>query len=217
MTCIVGLVDPDGCVWIGGDSAGTSDNGLQTIRNDKKVFLLNSPDEPDYKEKSPTIVVGGTTSYRVLDLLLCELVVPPYHHQHPKKYLVTDFVNAIRACLKKAGYEKKDEGEEQGGEILLGWQGRLFHIFEDYQVGEASIGYDAVGGGTSVALGAMFATHHLNMLPEERIRLALQAATYHCRSVRPPFLIEHVASKEADSTAESRSTHTPEILISQSI
>lgn len=193
MTCIVGLAAPDGCTWIGGDSAGTSDNGLQTIREDRKVFLLNPPNQPGYNEKSPTMIVGGTTSFRFLDLLQYKLEVPLYHPaMHPRKYLVTVFVDAIRECLKTSGYDKKDEGEEQGGECIIGWQGKLYHLFDDYQVGEPSVGYQAVGGGNGIALGVLFATQHLNMGPEQRIRLALEAATYHCRSVRPPFVIEKI-------------------------
>ena len=191
MTSIVGLIDSQNCVWIGGDSAGTADSGLQTICEDKKVFLLNPPDQPEYQPESPTLLIGGTTSYRILDLLQFKLVVPPYNAtMHPKKYLVTLFVDAIRDTLKTSGYEKKEEGEEQGGEFLVGWQGKLYHIYENYQVSEASIGYDAAGMATGIALGVLFATRSLK--PEKRIHLALQASTYHCRSVRPPFLIEKV-------------------------
>jgi ATP-dependent protease HslVU (ClpYQ), peptidase subunit len=197
MTCIVGLADR-GTVWIGRDSAGTSDSGIQTIHTDRKVFLLNPPDQPEYNEKKPTIAMGGTTSYRFLDLLQYKLEVPLYDPtMPPKKYLVTAFVDAIRACLKSSGYDKKDEGEEQGGVCILGWQGKLYHIFDDYQVGEPIIGYHAVGGGASIALGAMFATQNQDLSPENRIQIALQAAAMICSSVRPPFIIEKIESKAA--------------------
>ena len=190
MTCIAGLVDHHGAVWIGGDSAGTDNFGLQTIHEDKKVFLLNPPDQPDYRKESPTLLVGGTGSFRFRDLLQYTLEVPPYDPaMSMRKYLVTAFVDAVRTCLKSAGYDKKQEGEEQGGEVLIGWHGRLFHMQEDYQISEASIRYDATGAGTGIALGTLFATQHLGLSPEERVKLALEAAAYHCDSVRPPFLI----------------------------
>lgn len=191
MTCVVGLVSPDGCVSIGADSAGTADTGMQTIRVDRKVFRLGPSDHDE--QDIPHLILGGTTSFRMLQLLQYALEVPPYTNKTSiEKYLVTDFVDAVRACFKKGGYDKRAGGEEQGGEFLVGWQGKLYHLFEDYQVSEAATGYDAVGDGESIALGVLFATQNLEMPSEERLLLALRAAAYHCQSVRPPFLIENL-------------------------
>ncbi len=58
----------------------------------------------------------------------------------------------------------------------------------DYQIEEAVAGYNAVGSGDDIALGALFATRNGGMGPVERLELALQAASYHNSDTRPPFV-----------------------------
>lgn len=179
MTCIVGMKTDSG-VYIGGDSANTSDSGLQTILAGRKVFFIGG-------EKN-RMLLGCTTSCRMMQLLHYELQLPPYEEgMDVEEYLVTKFVNAVRDCLNAGGFAKKEENREEGGNFLIGYQGRLFEVQDDYQVSEPVNGYEAVGSGAKFALGALYATPHLP--PEERIELALQAATYHNAYVRPPYLI----------------------------
>lgn len=64
---------------------------------------------------------------------------------------------------------------------------RLFNIADDYQVGEAACGYDAVGCGEDIAKGALHVS--LRASPEGRIREALQAAEAHSAGVRGPFTV----------------------------
>ena len=66
---------------------------------------------------------------------------------------------------------------------------------DDYQVFEPTNGYESIGSGGKFALGSLYGTPHL--LPEERITLALQAATCHNAYVRPPFLL-HCLSVQAE-------------------
>jgi hypothetical protein len=40
------------------------------------------------------------------------------------------------------------------------------------------------------ALGALFATHSMSLIPQKRIELALEAASHFCRGVGEPFHIE---------------------------
>lgn len=196
MTCIVGLSTEDGTVSIGGDSAGTTDSGIQTILDDSKVFFLRTPEERD-----SSMLVGGTTSFRFLNLLQHTFVVPAYDERlSPKRYLVTLFVDALRDALKTSGFTRKDkdDGEECGGEFLLGWRGTLFHIAEDYQVAIPKIGYHAIGSGARYALGALFATRQVALSPEQRLQLALEAAAYHSDGVRAPFVIQSTNQREKD-------------------
>jgi hypothetical protein len=97
---------------------------------------------------------------------------------------------AARTCFREGGFARKKDEQEEGGHFLVGVRGRLFEIESDYQVGESLDGYAAIGSGDDVALGALFATHHLGMSPEQRLTLALEAAQHHITSVRAPFLIE---------------------------
>jgi ATP-dependent protease HslVU (ClpYQ) peptidase subunit len=179
MTCIVGLVDEDNKVYIGGDSAAVGGWSL-TARKDKKVFH-NGP-----------FLFGFTTSFRMGQLLNHAFVAPSYDADIGlEKYMATVFVDAVRECLKSGGFAKKESEQESGGMFLVGFQGHLFCIFSDYQVAEALDGYDACGCGSDIALGVLYATP--TMKPRKRIELALQAAEHHNAGVRTPFSMEEQA------------------------
>ena len=187
MTCIVGVKTEQG-VFIGGDSANTNDSGLQTILASRKVFFIG--------EARNRMLLGCTTSCRMMQLLHYELQVPLYEEgMEVEEYLVTRFVNAVRTCLRDGGFAQKADEKESGGNFLVGFRGRLFEVQDDYQVSEPVNSYEAVGSGAKFALGSLYATPQL--MPEERIELALQAATYHNAYVRPPYLI-HCLSQEQE-------------------
>lgn len=174
MTCIVGLVD-SGQVWLGGDSAASGGYSL-TVRADPKVFTIGA------------FVMGFTTSFRMGQLLRYQFT-PPLHD--PAKdtftYMVADFVEGVRTCLKNGGYTRVESNVERGGQFLVGYQGRLFTVESDFQIGESLAGYDAVGSGQDLALGALYATSASP--PAERIQIALQAASEFNSAVRGPFTV----------------------------
>lgn len=174
MTAIVGLVHDDR-VYIGGDSAGVSGWQL-TVRADAKVFR-NGP-----------YVFGFTTSFRMGQLIRYGLVPPkpPAAGKNLDRFMATVFVDAVRDCLKKGGWAKKDADREEGGDFLAGVNGRLFTVYSDYQVAEAADGYAAVGSGRELAVGALFATP--GQKPRKRVALALTCAERHCAGVRGPFV-----------------------------
>lgn len=181
MTCIVGLVH-DGSVYIGGDSAGVSVGDLSlSVRNDRKVF------------RNGDCIMGFTSSFRMGQLLAYRLSIPkPREGEDMMAFMVGDFINAVRDCLKTGGFASAKDGAEIGGAFLVGYRGRLFSIYSDYQVGENSHGYGAVGCGELIALGALHASD--GMPPEERMRGALMAAETFSAGVRGPFHIEKLAA-----------------------
>lgn len=177
MTAIVGLVD-NGTVYMGGDSAGVAHYSM-TVRKDEKVFINGS------------YLFGFTTSFRMGQLLQYSFE-PPAPTDDLDKFMRTTFVDAIRDCLKTGGYASKNNEAESGGEFLVGVSGRLFSVSSDYQVGEASIGFDAVGIGESPALGALFALRQSEMSPKQRVRVALEAAERFNAGVRAPFRLKQI-------------------------
>ncbi len=102
--------------------------------------------------------------------------------------MTTTFIDAVRDCLKARGWATKSQDQESGGTFLVGYKGRLFTIYDDYQVGEPVDGYDAVGCGESFAKGALFASPTLK--GKKRIEVALQAAERCSAGVRGPFCID---------------------------
>jgi ATP-dependent protease HslVU (ClpYQ) peptidase subunit len=174
MTCIAGLVH-EGEVYIGGDSAGVSGWDL-TIRADSKVFRVGE------------FLMGFTTSFRMGQLIRYAFTPPKVEPGDDVfRYMTVDFVDAVRECLKKGGFAKKDKDAEEGGDFLVGFRGRLFWVASDYQVCESSQGYDAVGCGQAYAKGAFSATEGLP--PTARLTKALMAAERHSAGVRGPFKI----------------------------
>lgn len=172
MTAIVGLVH-EGTVHLAGDSAGVGGYQL-TVRADSKVFR-NGP-----------YAFGFTSSFRMGQILRWSLEAPEPTGDL-ERFMCTAFVDAVRACLKAGGYAKKDAEREEGGCFLVGVTGRLFMVGSDYQVGEAVDGYDAVGCGDQLALGALYATDGVGMSPQERLETALEAAERFSAGVRAPF------------------------------
>lgn len=178
LTCIVGIVDK-GIVSIGGDSAGVAGYSL-TVRKDAKVFSTG-----DY-------LIGGTTSFRMLQLLHYAFVPPVYEQgTNLERFMATTFVDAVRDCLKSGGYAQKSSEQESGGTFLVGCYGHLFCVYDNYQVAESASNYDACGCGSDVALGALYATSLSRMSPEKRLIVALRAAQVHNAAVREPFVIAH--------------------------
>lgn len=176
MTCIVGIRDM-GRVHLGADSAGVSGLDL-AVRDDRKVFTNGD------------FVMGFTSSFRMGQLLQYAFKPPKRHPSTDvMAFMVTDFVDALRACLKAGGFASRKDEAEIAGTFLVGYAGRLFNIEGDYQVGESACGYHAVGCGDAIALGALHALYAKQpaMDPVERITTALHAAYAHSAGVRGPF------------------------------
>jgi len=176
VTCIVGLRHK-GKVYIGGDSAGVAGWDLQ-VRADRKVFV-NGP-----------FAFGFCGSFRLSQIL-------PYSFAPPKRnaekdvyaFMVTEFVDAERSARKSGGWAKKENEVEKGGFFLVGYAGRLFYVESDYQVGEASVDYNATGCGSSYAIGSLYTSKGE---PKSRVKLALQCAESNSAGVRGPFHIVSV-------------------------
>lgn len=181
MTCIIGMIDGK-TVTIGADSAGVS--GLDIIiRKDPKVFQTGE------------FLIGCTSSFRMIELLQFSLKVNPRKDKEVYEYMCTDFINAVRKCFKKGGYlQKYNTGDDKGGLFLVGYEGRLFEIMEDFQVAESMDNYTSIGCGEKYAMGSLYNTEpirsHKTYTIENRIMIALQTADKFSAGVCPPFIIK---------------------------
>lgn len=179
MTCIVAL-KIDGGVLMGADSAGVGGYALQH-RVDPKIYRVGA------------MLLGFTTSFRMGQLLGCSLVLPPHDAGEPvHKYMVTGFVGAVRECLKKGGFAKKENEVETGGLFLVAYMGEVFEVCGDYQVAQTRDGFAAVGCGFDLALGSLMTSARFKTNPRDRIVMALEAAEYFSAGVQGPFMIEEL-------------------------
>jgi hypothetical protein len=142
--------------------------------------------DPKLYEVGP-FLFGFTSSYRMGQLLGYKFHPPVHASDCPiEKFMATSFIDAVRTTFKDGGYAITLNGQESGGSFLVGYRGRLFRVCDDFQVGEAALGYDAVGCGAEVALGALYAARARS--PIDRLKIALSAAESMSAGVRAPFI-----------------------------
>lgn len=180
MTCIVGFVN-DGKVYIGGDTLGVGGYS-KTVRNDGKVF------------KNGEFIIGFTSSYRMGQLLRYAFKPPTRSKdvEDDMEYLVAHFIPALIDAYRKGQYLMKKDDAVVGGTFLMGYHGRLYQIESDFQIGESTLHYDAVGCGGDLALGAMHVLKDMDIDPETKIKTALQAATVHSAGVGGNFEVLNI-------------------------
>lgn len=176
MTCIVGLVE-NGEVWISGDSL-VSSGGRTDVRNDEKVFIKDD------------MAFGVTGSIRISQIIRYQLSIPRYHEGDDlMAYMVNDFAEAVRSCLKHYGAAQIVNNEDMGGAFMVGFRGRLFVVYSDFQVAEFRERFTAIGSGEEYALGALYAldSSRSELSPEARLQLAISAAIKFNAYVGPPI------------------------------
>lgn len=175
MTCIVGLIS-GGRVYMGADSAGVDGLNIVVMTN-PKLFRVGD------------MVIGFTTSFRMGQLLAYGFTPPKRNPaEDVMAWMVTEFVEAVRARFKQFGFTEIVNNRETGGRFLVGVAGRLFQIEGDFQVAETEGNKMAIGCGAPYALGSMFATDGTYLSPMSRVVDALEAARCFSAGVRPPWV-----------------------------
>ena len=104
-------------------------------------------------------------------------------------WMVNEFIEIIRGEFKEKGFSKVDNNEEFGGNFLVGVNGRLFHIFSDFQINEYVDGFTADGSGREYALAAMEALKTFISDPFERIIESIKIADKFCTSICLPIIV----------------------------
>lgn len=188
MTCIVGLETKDG-VLIGGDSAAANGWDIYTTRL-PKVFRLGN------------FIVGYTTSFRMGQLLQYRLKIEPKAEgQTDIEYMATTFIDTVRVCLKEGGFTKVENEQEEGGQFLIGYNGRLYEVPPDFQVNSSDNGYHAIGCGANYALGSLWTSKNWEN-PDARVIHALEAAGHFSNGVRPPYYVEFSTGLTLESSIQ---------------
>lgn len=167
MTCVVGIIDASGCIYMGSDTQSTQGYTKRHLTNDGKVFIKNG------------VIFGFTGKLRGAQLIEHELDFPDHTQVNldKKTFIIKEIIPKLRECFKAAGYsEEVNKQEGHDDEYLLGIDGRLFVIQSNYQVVEDKESYRTIGSGSNVALGSLYTTKTMELTTEERLRLAIAAA-----------------------------------------
>ena len=179
MTCIVAIAQ-GGTVYMGSDHAASDDkSGWILSRKDPKVFKVGQ------------YGIAFTDSFRMGQILQYSWVPPKYTTTKTNsgldKFMRTKFIDSVKQAFKDSGFGTIGGSEEDtGGIFIVGVEGRIFTIVEDFHVGENVVNYMAEGSGGMFALGALHATKHQKN-PRMRLKAALEAAAEFSMSVAPPF------------------------------
>lgn len=184
MTCVIGYQTDDG-IWIGADSAGSTEYGAQTIRADTKVFY-HGP-----------MLFGFCGSYRMGQLLRYNLELSP----HPKgmddyEYMVRHFIEDVRDVLHDGGFTKIKNNVEMGGFFIVAYKDGLYQIEDDFQVGVNTRDYVCIGSGEEYAYGAMAVLTETTEDPVKVIKRALKVSADNNAFVAPPFLVKKHKGEE---------------------
>jgi len=177
MTCIVGIVHKQ-AVYIGGDSASCETESFDRNRIKQPKVFVNGP-----------MLIGWCGSFRMGQLLQYSLKIPT----KPKlmddmRFMTTRFIDEVRRCFSNNGYGFTPEHEDnEGGTFLVGFNGKLYEVQDDFQVSEWERDYAAIGSGGRFALGSLYMTEDIE--PVTRITKALEAAEHFNSGVVAPFYV----------------------------
>lgn len=183
MTCIAAVVGDDGTIHMGGDSAGVSDDSNYSlgIGTEPKVWKANK------------MLFGACGSFRVSQVIRWQVHIPAYDPDTEiLAYLTGPLMDSLRDELDVRGTLQAwldDATEAIDGGLLIGMEGRVFEVYQDFGIGELVHGYGAIGCGGAIALGNLAATEGMDLKPKKRVQMALEAAERHSAGVRGPFHI----------------------------
>ncbi len=170
----------NGTVYMGSDHAASDDKtGWILSRREPKVFKVGQ------------YGVAFTDSFRMGQILQYNWNPPKYTPTKTNsgldKFMRTKFIDSVKQAFKDNGYGTIGGSEEDsGGIFIIGVEGRIFTIDEDFHVGENIVNYMAEGSGAFFALGALHATKNQKN-PKMRLKAALEASAEFSMSVSPPF------------------------------
>jgi ATP-dependent protease HslVU (ClpYQ) peptidase subunit len=179
MTCIVAIAQ-NGTVYMGSDHAASDDkSGWVMSRKEPKCFKVGQ------------YGIAFTDSFRMGQILQYSWTPPKYTPTKTNsgldKFMRTKFIDSVKVAFKDHGFgDIGGTDEDTGGIFIVGLEGRIFVVDEDFHVGENLVNYMAEGSGGMFALGALHATKNQKN-PKMRLKLALEAASEFSMSVAPPF------------------------------
>jgi ATP-dependent protease HslVU (ClpYQ) peptidase subunit len=183
MTCVVGLADR-GEVWIGVDSLGTGSCGAYPHHEDTaKMF------------RKGDMLIGYSGEPRVAQIIQYTITLPERLAETPTmEYLVRDVIGTMRSGIEAAGWEVRfDPKSEQTWALVVGYEGAIYRISYDFQIERLARDFVTEGCGREWAGGSLWTTGGMpRIAPQERIRLALAAASELDIHVAAPFHIERL-------------------------
>lgn len=176
MTAIVGLVHK-GRVWMGGDSAFSTDEEVW-IQRDPKVFRRGD------------VLIGTCGTARFESVMRYAVDIPRLRKgADVGQWANVDLAYEIRKAHINDGYTVESGAFEiEDCQALIGAGGELFVLEPDLCAWRPLCGFHAIGSGEGPARTSLHETAKLQ--PRSRLKRALERAAAETTGVRPPFTYE---------------------------
>ena len=143
-----------------------SDSYIDSYQRRPKAFHFNA---------SKDIIVGGVGNIGLVDLL--RQIISDYQerdlYEVDRSFVVKYIVPALVTSVKD--YEMSDRDGKLDGMLLLAIRDRAYIIAGNYSVEEVA-NYAAEGSGRDPAMGSLYTTANMSMTPEQRVKIAIEAA-----------------------------------------
>lgn len=176
MSVAIGI-ETDGGAWLAVDSA-ISEDGICDLGGGKLI-------------KRGSYAIASVGYARAADVLMHHLDVPgPVSDEHVMSWAVTSLVPALQTLADDHDPWKGKDDADDGWSLLVAVGGVILSVGGDYAIHRSQRGYQALGTGAAVALGALYATQG----EDARIRCvsAVRAAATWCTTVREPAELQWV-------------------------
>lgn len=188
MSVIVGLIDGR-TVWMGADSF-TGNSNYALLTKHPKIVRRAIPNGGE-------MLIGISGGHRPHNLLSNISLPERPQNMGTMDYLIDPFINAVRERFKQAGYQKR-VNEREGdtdAHLLIGYDGCLFSVWDDFDIVETRHSYMAIGSGMNMALAALHVTQDA-LDPEDRLLRVMQAVASLYPYALPPFHVVSVTKKQ---------------------
>lgn len=181
MTCCVGLrykyKNGRKGVYLAADSSICTDSEVVPMSTDK-IFTIGSYD------------FAHAGSFRLAQIIrYCFEPTEPPVDEDIVKFMASTFISELTLALKD-NLPSKNIDEPLELELLVVVSGRLFYIGSDLCIVENKDDFAAIGAARKYALGSLYAT--VGLEPEERVTMALEAASHFSPWSIPPFTIAKI-------------------------
>ncbi len=177
MTCIIGYLDNStNDIFMGSDSAGIMGYSLQR-RSDEKVFVKNN------------MIFGFAGSFRMGQILRYSFDIPKKKEDETDYgFLCSKFVDDLIECFKKKGFATVEDNEvSSSGSFLIGFNGALYEVEGDFQVGKVLGNFNSIGAAYEIALGAMSILDKLDIPASHKVFGGLYTSVEFSTAVSKPF------------------------------
>lgn len=185
MTCIAAIVEKQK-VFMSSDSCEYYRGCMSNCGTKIAIKTI------EYKGQDTQMLIGTAGLSRVSELIKHRFT-PPVRKCEVLPYLVGDFTNTFRDCLREAGALYKSNEEENIDYVaLIGYCGKLYRWCNNYSIRECVEGFEVVGSG-HIARALLYAIKdNRKMTPYDKLQKTQEYAAYHAEGVRPPFFFNEV-------------------------